>query len=277
MKKLIFLIIILTGIIGCEKDKQERNPNDIHIRQGFTDWGDGQIREYKFKDVAESVGYLTMFPIENISQKLPNEVLENWNIEYWIYTSIDDAELAMVERLDMSSLFVHNTIDYPLPQGQIGDNCWYQLSVGAIQFLRNNVFVFITPEIYYSSVDTTIAEWLAREIDKSIMVSEKVDNANLILAPNILSVEIVSGLPVNWGETVDVKINATDEKSQQLFFRKYATGFAIISETGYLTLSLNKNADSSKDPGKAKVKIWVWNEDHIVASKEEYIPFKSPP
>ena len=132
MKKLIFLIIILTGIIGCEKDKQERNPNDIHIRQGFTDWGDGQIREYKFKDVAESVGYLTMFPIENISQKLPNEVLENWNIEYWIYTSIDDAELAMVERLDMSSLFVHNTIDYPLPQGQIGDN-WRQKQLSVLE------------------------------------------------------------------------------------------------------------------------------------------------
>ena len=109
------------------------------------------------------------------------------------------------------------------------------------------------------------------------MESEKVDNANLIPAPNILSVEIVSGLPVNWEKTVDVKITATDEKSQQLFFRKYATGFGIISETGYLTLSLNKNADSSKDPGKAKVKLWVWNEDHIVASKEEYIPFKSTP
>jgi len=253
-------------------ENEYRIQNDIHIRKGFTDWGDGQIREYKFRNVAESVGYLTMFPIENIIQKIPNEVLENWNIEYRIHTSIDDAELAMVERLDMSNLYMHNIIDSPLSKGPIGDNCWYQLSAGVIQFLRNNVFVSIAPNFKNSSFDST-TEWLAREVDTLIMASEKVDNENLIPSPNIISVDIISELPMNWEKTVDVKINAEDPNFQKLFYRKYATGFGVVSETGYLTLSFNKIADASEDTGKAKVKIWVWNEDFVTSSVQIEIPF----
>jgi hypothetical protein len=41
------------------------------------------------------------------------------------------------------------------------------------------------------------------------------------------------------------------------------------SQTGYFTLSLNKNADSSKELGKAKIRIWVWNEENITSLVEK--------
>lgn len=272
--KFILQIVILINTNNvCEAMSKSSNSNNIHIHKGFTERGEGKTREYQFYDVDERAGYFTTFPNEEIVKKFPKDLLEKWNLEYSIYTSFDDAELAMVEILDMSSLFMFNIVDLPLGKEQIGDNCWYQISVGSIKFIRNNVLVSISPKIYDSSFDTTIAQWLAKEVDTLIMKSEKVDDANLISAPEIHSVEIVSALPESWVGIVKVKVNATDQKSKQLFFRKYATGFGIISETGYLTLSLNKKADSSEVSDKAKVKIWVWNEDHVVASIEEYIPF----
>jgi len=271
---LIIQMLLFTGInYACAEGNRFVLQTDVHVRKGFMEWGNGQFREYKFNNIPESGGYLTMFPIEKFEEETPDSILDSWNIEYFIYTTVEDAELAMVERLEMSSLFVYNIIDHPLTRGQIGDNCWYQLSAGVIQFLRNNVYASVSPKVYDSSFDTIDAEWLARKVDTLIMESEKVYDVAQIPAPEIHSVEIVSALPEDWEATADVKVNATDPKSQKLLFRKYATGFAIVSETGTLKISFNKNTDLTEDSTIARVKIWVWNEDNIVASTELDIPF----
>jgi hypothetical protein len=74
-------------------------------------------------------------------------------------------------------------------------------------------------------------------------------------------------------DVVDIKIDAVDIDGKKLYYRKYATGFAIVSETGILKISFNENTDVTDDTTRARVKIWVWNEDHIVSSAEEEIPF----
>ena len=264
------LLFLFLGLFGATNLLSQ----GIHIRKGVCSWGDYR-REYQFNDVPESIGYLTRFPIEDIRSRLSNKNLKNWNIEYHIFTSIEDAELAMVELLDMSNLYMYNIIDSTLSQGQLGDNCWHQLSVGAIRFIKNNVLVTITPKISDSSIDNTDAESIARKIESTIAESEKVDKATLIPAPEIQSVEILSDLPRNWEDTAEVLVNASDPNSRQLHFREYATGFAIVSETGQLTVSFNKNTDLTDDTSKAKVKIWIWNEDFLTSSVLAEIPFST--
>ena len=146
--KNILILITLLSFLSCQKDSVNESEN-IHIRKGVWNWDNGP-HEYKFRNVSADAGFVASFPREAIQAELPENVLDSADIHYWIYTSVDAAELAMVERLDMSNLLMHNIIDSPLSEGQIGDNCWHQLLVGAIQFIRNNVFVYITPNINLS-------------------------------------------------------------------------------------------------------------------------------
>lgn len=233
----------------------------------------GVTREYYFFDVPEESGYLTAFPLNGIKEKISDEQIKSIKLEYRIFTSIADAELAMVELLEMSSLYMHNIMDVPLPNGQIGDNCWHQLAVGAIHFIRNNILVSITPNSFDSSGDFSFIEVIARKIDSVIVNSEKVYDATLIPVPEIHEIQITSSLPQNWEDPVTIKIDASDPKGGKLFFRKYATGFGLVSEDGILTFLLDKKADSMEESNKAKVKIWVWNEDNYITSVEHEIPF----
>jgi len=244
--------------------------NDTHIRNGV--WGEVP-NQYMFKNIPDNVGFITEFPLEHLKNKVGIENLNNYQIDYWIHTSVEDAELTMVERLDMSNLLMNNIIESPLHQGPIGDNCWHQLSAGIIRFLRNNVYVSISNKTTDPDFDANKIVTLARTINSLIVVSDKVDDANLIPAPTIHSIDILSSLPDNWEKTVDVLVNASDPNNQKLFYRKYATGFGIVSETGNLQISFNKNTDKKNDSANARVKIWIWNEDNIVASAELDIPF----
>ncbi len=263
---LIFAILFAFTI----ESLQAQPSNGIHIRKGV--WGDPP-KEYKFNDVPENTGFLTGFPWEQIRKEVTEEILNSVDIDYWIYTSISDAEMAMVERLDMSSLLLRNMIDYPLQNGFIGDNCWHSIELtGSIIFIRNNILTFISPKVN-SQFDPKTIEQITRKIDSVIVKTDKVSSSSEIPAPIIQSVNIISDLPKNIEDAVDVKIDAVDVKGKKLYFRKYATGFAIVSETGVLTISFNENTDLTEDPGKAKVKIWVWNEDHLVSSIEKEIPF----
>lgn len=252
-----FILLFSIGLLYSQSQ------NGIHIRTSV--WN--PENQYKFNDVDQNIGYITAFPIDKIEEEFSEDILQNWRINYGIFTSIDEAELAMVERLDMSHLWVLNMIDSPLPNGNIGDNCWYRLSSGAVEFIRNNVLVLINVN------DTTDVEHLARRIDTLLVESDKVKYTSLIHAPLIQSVEITSDLPENWDSTVEVKVSAMDQKAQKLFYRKYASGFALVSEDGNLSCSLNKNTDLTDNPNIAKIKIWVWNEDYVTSSIYVDIPF----
>lgn len=270
--KSFLLSILIFSFISCQKSEPEQNIS-FHNRDGFINLGEGKTRQYTFNDVTESAGYLTTFPTEAIEKKIPEETLDNWTLEYYIYTSFEDAELAMVEYLEMSSIAMLNMIDSPLVKGQIGDNCWYQLPLGSIRFIRNNILISIWPKNDYSSLVFTSVENIAREIDQIIIASPKIKDTQLIPAPKVNSIEMVSDLPKDWENIVKIKVNATDANNKQLFFRKYADAPAGISETGYLIFSLDKYIDYTDVADKAKVKIWIWNEDHVVASVDQYVNF----
>ncbi len=269
-KQYTFLFsLFLFFCIGCQKNPLD-STDGIHIRRGFSDFN-GHTREYKFKDLFSDIGFVSTFPMD-VVEKLADSIKKKVSIDYWLYSSIEDVELAMVERLDLSNLYMRNMIDFPRQGGEIGDNCWYQFQAGTIQFIRNNVLVSITPG-WDASVDSSEIELVARKIDRAIINAPKVADANLVPAPVVNSVDIISALPTDWAQPVTVRVNATDPESQQLWFRKYASGFSIVSDNGVLTLILHKYVDSSGDPQRARVRIWVWNENHLVSSIESEIPF----
>ncbi|MDZ7401894.1 MAG: hypothetical protein ONB37_17185 [candidate division KSB1 bacterium] len=269
LRLVTFLIYIFLSVFIFTESKSQAL-NGFHVRRGV--WGDPP-NEYQFKDVPANAGLLAKFPLEEIYREVGPEYLNTVELDYWIFTSISDAEMAMVERLDMSSLLLRNMIDYPLNNGFIGDNCWHSIELtGSIIFIRNNVLTFISPRDK-SQFDSKTIEQISRKIDSVIIKSDKVASLAEIPAPIIKNVNIISDLPQDMQDVVKIKIDASDVNGKKLYFRKYATGLALVSETGVLTISFNKNTDLTEDPNKVKVKIWVWNEDRLVSSTEKEIPF----
>ena len=143
---------------------------------------------------------------------------------------------------------------------------------------NDNILVIIEPNIDTPPTDKSMFEWLARKVDAVIIPSAKVYDSKQILAPIINSVDIISELPKHWGDIVKVRVNAMDPNSQQLFYRKYASGFGEISETGVISFILdNYAANWSEDTTIARVKIWVWNEDNLTSSISTEFPNISAP
>ena len=278
MKKQYFLFIYLIFLfcIGCSTDMDPSNlSNGIHIRLSV--WKKiGGPNEYKFRDVPAYVGFITEFPWESIRAGLSEEVMDKIDIEYWIYTSIEDAELGMVERLDMSSLYMRNMIDFPLPGGEIGNNCWHQVEGGVIQFIRNNVLVLIKPPIFGDPFDWSDFELVARKIDAAIVNTKKVYIRALVPAPLIHSVDIVSGFPEDWGQPTKVKVISTDPKSQKLTYRQVGAGLALTNDNGVFKIMPDNSIPVyvCKDPNKFKIMIWVWNEDHLITLAKKEFSFK---
>lgn len=271
IKTFIFITLsfISLAIFGCENTKLVPTKNNIHFRQGY--FGDPP-NSYKFKDVPSDIGYLIEIPWDQIHKDVANELLDKIEIEYRIYSSVYEAEMAMVEQLEMSNLLMKNTIDYPLTNGEIGNNCWEVLKSGAIGFTRNNVLLFVLHN-GTGSINADEIENIARTVDDALKNSEKVTDSSLVPVPKINSVEIISHLPKTWDDTVTIKINATDSNSKKLFYRKLAAPFGSASENGILTVKVRKPVDETGDPTKANVKIWVWNEDYFVYLLEKEIPF----
>jgi hypothetical protein len=117
--------------------------------------------------------FITSFPIDSLKNILKADVFENWNIEYSIFASQKASELAVVEKLELSSLYMNNIIDLPLVNGNFGDNCWYQLNIGVFCFLRNNVLVSVAPKHRDSTYDYSVGEKIAREVDALLVKSKK--------------------------------------------------------------------------------------------------------
>jgi hypothetical protein len=268
------LYFILMFSMGCSLD--EDVIESYHVRKSILNtWLDDRPG-YAFKDVPPGAGFVTSFPWNAVRSKVPENILNSTDIQYYIYSSVDDAEFAMVEHLGMSNLYMHNIIDTPLPNGPIGDNCWHQLLVGSIQFLRNNVFVSVAPLSNNSFTDFSIVENLARKIDMSIVESKKVYNASLIPVPNVLSLETISSLPDDWGQSVEVNVNAVDPNSRKLTFRQVGAGLATTNDNGSFNISPENSVPVyvSEDPGKFRIMIWVWNEEHLVALAEKEFSFQ---
>lgn len=264
-----FVILFIMGnVLFLSIPNVSANADDFHIRYGFYN----PTHEYKFKNIPDSVCFIPEFP-KNVVDSLPVDFLDRYKFEYWVYTSIINAELSMVEYHEMSSGWSGNIIDYPLPAGPIGDNCWYDFkNNGTAKFIRNNVLVRINYK-HVGEYDPVEHEMIARKIDSALVKSAKVAVVDSMAAPIVHSVDILSDLPTDWDSSVKLKVNATDPNGKKLYFRRYATGFGQIYEDGIIKGPLFKNVESTEDSTKAKIKIWVWNDDKIVSSVEKEVPF----
>ena len=274
---LLSILITIPFCVECIRDKSPFHYIEFvpgtHVYQGFFRTPPNRI--YKFNNVPYDLDLIISFPWESIRSELSTEVLDSMEIEYWIFTSPSDAELAMVERLELSSLWLGNMLDYPLQDGPIGDNCWYEFETNrTVSFIRNNVLVFIN-QMWSTSSITNFVEMVARKVDSALINHTKVSYLNLLSAPKIHSVELTSGNPSNWEQSVTLKINASDPQNQQLYFRKYGAGLAIISLDGILRISLYKPLHAMNDSNKARIKVWVWNEAHFVSLVTKVIQFSN--
>lgn len=218
MKSPFFILCLSIFLLFFMAEEGEAN-GQIHIRRGFVEWGGG-VREYQFFDVPENIGYFTEFPVERVKEKISPERWDACFIDYWIFPSIEDAELAVVERLETICL-MHNFIDVPLPKGLIGNNCWHQIQVGEFLFIRNNIFVSVGPGRSDESTDISIIETVARQIDSVLIQTEKIHDPKRIPAPLIRKIEMISPFPNTWEEEVILKIDAIDPQGGKVNCRKY--------------------------------------------------------
>ena len=120
---LIFFFFVPLFCLSCviNKNPLSYDSEGIHIRSGFVIFGQSP-RTYKFNDVPEDISFIESFPMEEIRSVLSDDIMNSINIEYWIYTSVYDAELAMVERLELSNLYMYNMIDFDVNYAETNFN-----------------------------------------------------------------------------------------------------------------------------------------------------------
>lgn len=276
MKSLIrhncFLLMIFVLFVPSLLLSVTQNEPEIHIRKSSRNFG-ASFREYKFNNVVPIQSRNASFNWENVKLKLSKESIEKLDIEYWIHTSVENAEFFMVERLDLTSIYLKNIIDFPLSEVKIGDNCWYQNDSGYILFIRNNIWIGIKPKKFGSRINWEIVEETARLIDDAIKKGETDEKTKILAgAPEIKSDVIISHIPDS-GEK-RIQIEASEPLSQNLYFRKYGTGLSLISEDGIFTISPQKTTNIFKNSTDVKVKVWIWNENRIITSTDINIPIK---
>lgn len=238
---------------------------DTHVIEGI----DGQ--KFVFKDTPPHIKFLTNFPLNTINETIDTEDI---NLEFWVYTSINDAELGIVEKLELSSLYMGNMIDNPLEEGFIGDNCWHSIELtGTVMFVRNNVLVIVSPKIY-GQFDRKSIEDRTRKIDSILVTEEKVDDVESIPAPKISGIKLIYKEFRTTKNLITVKIDAEDPNGQKLFYKQYHATNTMISENGELRMLVDGETFIGNDTILGKVNILVWNEDHLVSSLLYEIPFQ---
>lgn len=86
--------------------------------------------------------------------------------------------------------------------------------------------------------------------------------------------DLVSEKPNSWDAIMTIRVIKPEQESQKTYNRIYGSGFALVSNTEYLTLPFDQNPNtSSEKPEKINFKIWIWNEDHIFSLIEKEINF----
>ena len=278
-KRQLLLCLTLLLLIHCDKDYStlEYFEEGYHTVRGVWSLGPEAVPYHKFKNMPRICGFVDHFPADSILAEVAERPGKDIEVEYWIFTCVADAELRMVERMDMSSGLKLNMIDHPIPGGTIGDNCYYMLNSRVILFIRNNVYVDV--ERRQMGLPTTWEEIddVARRIDAAIQAAPKVASGNQVPAPVIHSIEVISPLPREWEERVTVKITATDARYDSLTYRMVGHGMALDYFDGIDDFRLSYQFMPvywSDDPNKFRFMAWVWNEAHFVALAEAEFPFR---
>ncbi len=86
--------------------------------------------------------------------------------------------------------------------------------------------------------------------------------------------DLVSEKPNSWDTNITIRVIKPEQELQKTYIRIYGSGLGLISNTEYLTFSLDQNQHSSSEkPKKVIFKIWIWNECHIYSLIEKEIIF----
>ena len=158
----------------------------------------------KFKKIPSDIDYITSFPKKSMLEdprvisatrktraqnepffdivfKNQSDTTNTINLEYHVFTSLEDAEIYWTELRGLSTLGMTHVSDMKEPL-DIGDNCWVAGDNSNITFIRNNVLV----QVYVSLGDPpdSIKEF-ASLIDSLLINSMKVDNPTQMAAPVI--------------------------------------------------------------------------------------------
>jgi hypothetical protein len=265
---ILIALPVLLLLISCINFGMDNN-NKIHTRNGFFP----EYKEYKFNDQKKSKELITSFSLNEIDDSVFRASLINWQIDYFIFTTVEEAEFAMVERLAMINVIMDNAIDHPIDKYSIGDNCWHQLPLGAIKFLRNNILVMISPELENKSFDLVELKNVAFTIDSVLINKAKVIDGRLIDAPVIRSTELIPVPPFALNDRIEIKITV-DNLSQSNYYRIYGTGFASISYDGNLKIRIDDYYLINQG-SKKHLMIWIWNDDYKTTSTLIEIPLKN--
>ena len=247
--------------------------------------------EYKFNVLSDDTPLITSFPIDALKNDPEIKSIEytvKYNDDYYsdyylatidtadekgakikiffyIFNSIENARIEMMERMSNTSASYLNAIDYDAKHN-IGDNCWYLVEnwkgdsviedsqITDIFFLRNNVKIRISNENNYNNPLSVIS--IAEKVDKALINCEKVSSPNSLKSPVISSFEIIKGsLSTDSGEDFITKTTAIDPSGENLSYRKYG----IISN--YDDGIINWGRPSV---GTHKMIVWVMNESHLI-------------
>lgn len=276
--------LIFVRIAFCE------TPEGIHYQTGI--YYPYQSRKIKFRDVPADLPFIMKFPIEKLlNDPTVKEVAgqqkglydtyiilqfdagegktEIVRLDYWVYTSVSDAEESIVERLLTQNLAIISSIDLNPEWGNIGDNSWYYKGdYVPIFFIRNNVRVIIEADCDWCPYNSDVILEFAKKVDDLIINTEKVEDVKLIPAPVINSMELVSGEP-KIGELSTFNIDAVDPNGQKLKYRFFGESLSHVTDNSLVSTKLLSDLLTGALTTN-KIKLWVYNEDHIVASAEYF-------
>lgn len=264
-KRIFILLYILLVHISCINFGMDKDKN-MHTRMGFAP----EYREYKFNNPENTNELITSFSLNELDRKEFNYSSSKWRIEYFIHTTYEEAEIAAVERMELSNIYLKNAIDYPLTQHKIGDNCWHLLKVGSIMFIRNNTLVLLTPE-FNVAFDSSEVEQLAYQIDSILISKYKVTDSSFVGTPLVESSELISEPPFALNDRVEFKITVKNNLNQKCYFRINGTGLSSISYDGYFNVKLSDYLLFEKEERKY-LRIWIWNEEFKITSSLLEIP-----
>ena len=269
---ILYLFIILYSTCSINKNPYIYFTEGFHILKGF---GESELdkRQYKFRNTPRIPGFVTSFPAHKTLVTLLEQATYEIEVEYWIFTSVAEAELYMVERVDRSPLYFFNAIDYPLEDVEIGDNCYYQIGPNVIFFIRNNVWVVVGPPSLLYPSDWNEIEYVAKQIDSTIIYADKVPSSKQVPAPKVHSIEITSDLPQNWGDYIKVKVTATDPNSLAITYRFLGDGLSCEIENGHDNWHVYRLVSACTDPDKFRVRLWAWNENNLIEYAEKEFSF----
>jgi len=274
LKKYVFTIVLLCLFIPDAKCEDSDN---FHYRRLYPIG-----RFIKFSNVPADLPLITRFPlnelkasrlIKSFSYSQGYAVIEydsgkgvkgSLMVDYYVHSSIDDAEDFVAERRHSSSTTQRFTLDLSEPI-VIGDNCWVApLRYDLITFIRNNVVVYIKSVSDGLGVHSPEANLeFAYMLDDLLQKSETVSDSKLMSAPVIDSMVLTNG-PYEPEKDSDFQVNARDLEGRNLLYRLYRGIWSSWSPE-----SLVHFKDDQYFPA-GKMKVWVMNEDKMVSSMEYF-------